>query len=824
MLVHPSAGLIATRDKLTVVRGSDLNEISENMYKTAPDVKVVYFFTMSRNYEEYNETITALKSHGFKNVTLVNSASWFYTEQLNRSSVKCNVGECVAFFPLCSATDMPAGFTIYKKTADGYDIVGTGETAKVTHFSKCTELKNIVAFMITHDFSEFEKAIVKDSYPCQTVNFIGNKGRKWLKCIWDEYDGNVQNFLPAVFTLNVRFKFGNNWHIEKIEHFNLPFKKEFELDIDDACKLDIVVNYDKETSTDDLKPYYFDSGKSRILKINLKVGFEFIPEIDVTVASEKDTVEGVVYSVDFTIDYINETKYFTGTLITAGGAGVVVERSNDISDVFKQLEAKKGSAKLRGVFVDYPGHDSLPLDTHRAVVAALPSPKTKVCVGRTHSEWAIHLRNSSIKLKVGEYVVIANWIVYDSIYKTNYYFMKTEDGFQVVDKYCGSQVGVPLETVIVIVKEKDQYWEEMSKVYFPNFNVIFSAKSELPENVLHDFAWQYFNGKDFYGFMVRPYRGVSFTTRSGDFKNAMNLSCDFNSGTIEKTIACMLDKCPDSDAFYSQGFYGLLEYVGYKEQCTVLRLPMWEIEFIHVKISVDENLIPTVTFTEADSPLFPMQTIKRKSVMKKPDVVEKKKVETVPEKFTPHRNPTLNVSDANTSDSPPKLTVPNALNAASSDVTVIFTHYNKVLISAGTDYTGDKEIPGFLRLKYTNGIPEFLVGSKARAGIKKSRHQTIYDVPGLLAANFNPDCENDAWTFHTSRADDGSLLIHLNAKDKTSPVVVFGHILQATLQHISDHLPTKLERVGIRLPSYTSIQKEDLSTISSKLGVDLVVL
>uniref|UniRef100_A0A7E4USY3 DNA helicase n=1 Tax=Panagrellus redivivus TaxID=6233 RepID=A0A7E4USY3_PANRE len=888
-------GLVATRDKLTLVRGDSQADLIANMYKTAPDVKVVYIFTMSRSYARFNATITSLKAVGFKNIKLVNTTSWFNTEQMQRSPVTCVVGECVAFTPMSSAEQPQSLFTVYKKTDEGYDQVGDSETFELSHFRKCPQLKHVVVLMASRDFSESEKALVKQKYPCQTVHFIGNKGRNWLKCIWDEYDEKVENFLPALFTLNLRFKYGNRYHLEKVDYSQLPFEKTFQLDIDNAVELETSVHYNF-SEPELLKTYKLPPSKSRVLKITLKVSFEFVPEVVVAIVSEKDTVEGAVYSIDFVNNYqcnsdesgddsesVDYSDYFTGTLITPKGAIVVVERSNDISDVFKQLDAKKGSAKLRGVFIDYPKHITFPLDTHRAVANALPSPKIKVCIGRTHSEWTIHLRNSGIKLKVGEGVVIANWITYHSPYKEYFYFIHTGDGFQVVEKIRGELPDYPFDTVVVIVKRKEMHFEDLARRLFPSKKVIFSERAKLPKNVRHDFAWQYFNGMNFYGYMVRPYRGVFFVARSGDHCDFIEKSCDVNCGTFENKIACLLEK-KMTDSFYSS-FYVFLSYVGYKEEWTVLETPMPKSAYVHLKVTFDEHFIPTATITEANSPLFPVVipggTKKRKNepkplkdVGKSIDKVEVASIEHMPvgnpmtmsAKVTSPDSPSkrrvaakvkdleksvtdlninkgaalpvetsfdINPATSNASDvgSPAEIrlsvgkpTVSDVSNVPSPAVILTFTHCNRVLIAAGSGYTGDEEFPAYLRLKYTNGTPEFLVGSTAKATTKKSRKHLIYDIPGLLTANSNRDRKNDAWTFDTSRADDGSLLVHLNAKDTTSPVVVFGHILRATLHHVNDQLPTKLERVGIRLPSEAAISKEDLSAISMKLGVDLLLL
>uniref|UniRef100_A0A7E4ZRA5 DNA helicase n=1 Tax=Panagrellus redivivus TaxID=6233 RepID=A0A7E4ZRA5_PANRE len=857
-LFIPPFGLIATRDKLTLVRGDSHGEVIENMYKAAPYVKAVYVFTQTPLYSRISAWMAILLSVGYKNIKLVNATSWFNTELMQRSPVKWVVGECVALLCLKTST-----FTIYQKTVDGYAQVGDNVSCEVTHFDKCPALKHVIVYAAS-EVPDSDKAALKNGFPRQTVHFIGNKGRNWLKCIWDEYDGKVENFLPAIFTLILRFKYGNNYHVENVDYSQLPYEKTFELDIEDARNLEPSVEYSDALQADELDIYNFVAGKSRVLKITYEVGFAFIPEIFVTVASEKDTVKGVVYSIDFVKNRsynddkpdddstsVDNSDYFTGTLVTSDGAAVVVKRSNDISDVFKQLGAKKGSAKLRGVFVDYPKHIIFPLDAHRAVVNALPSPKTKVCVGRTHSEWAIHLRNSGVKLMLGECVIVTNWITYHGPYKEYFHLLNTENGFQTIGKYTGELPDVAYDKVVVIVKRMESGFKDVAESLFPSKKVVFSERSKLPKNVRHDFAWQYFNGMNFYGYLVLPFRGMFFGAISGMHGDKIDTTCSYNCGTYESQIACLLEKIPNDVLFgrLSSHFFVSANYVGYKEGANLINIPMPKSTFVHVKARIDDKLIPAVTYTEADSPLFTVVTCK-KSVVKKRKNASKSQND---EKNLPTKATVAFGSDSSETRSVKSVSdgypaASDATNAAKVDcpsefrvsentqitsdvpnvqlpaVVLTFTENNQVLIMAGTDYTGDKEISAYLRLKYTNGTPEFLVGAKAKETTKKSRKHLIYDIPGLLAANSKRNCENTTWAFETSRADDGSLLIHLNAKDRTSPVVAFGHIVRSVLQHVKNNLPAMLDRVGIRLPSEAAISMEDLSAISSKLGVNLELL
>uniref|UniRef100_A0A7E4ZR37 LAM_G_DOMAIN domain-containing protein n=1 Tax=Panagrellus redivivus TaxID=6233 RepID=A0A7E4ZR37_PANRE len=241
---------------------------------------------------------------------------------------------------------------------------------------------------------------------------------------------------------------------------------------------------------------------------------------------------------------------------------------------------------------------------------------------------------------------------------------------------------------------------------------------------------------------------------------------------------------------------------------------MPETNFIHLNISLDDKLIRTVTYTKANSPLFPVAKRNKKVAKKQKNALKSKNDGII------HQNEAVVLG---TDEAAIRFVTP-ATSSVVDKVVLTFTENNQVRIAVGTDYTGDKEIRAYLRLKYIKGTPEFHVGAKAKETTKKLRKNEIYDVPGRLAANSNPDRENSTWTFDTSRTDDGNLLIILNADDRTFPVAVFGHIVLGVIRHINDYQPMDLKRVGIRLPSEASIAEEDLSATSLRLDADLVLL
>uniref|UniRef100_A0A7E4V3N2 Glucuronosyltransferase n=1 Tax=Panagrellus redivivus TaxID=6233 RepID=A0A7E4V3N2_PANRE len=108
MFIYPNGGLVATRDKLTVVRGRTGLEIMKNMYQAAPDVKVVYFFTTASDSTHYKPTMEELKKVGYGNIKMVNAASWMSTEYFYRSSIEVSIGESFAYVPICAGEYKPS--------------------------------------------------------------------------------------------------------------------------------------------------------------------------------------------------------------------------------------------------------------------------------------------------------------------------------------------------------------------------------------------------------------------------------------------------------------------------------------------------------------------------------------------------------------------------------------------------------------------------------------------------------------------------------------------------------------------------------------------
>uniref|UniRef100_A0A7E4USW0 RNA-directed RNA polymerase n=1 Tax=Panagrellus redivivus TaxID=6233 RepID=A0A7E4USW0_PANRE len=875
ILTYPMKGRIATRRKIGAVCETDQQRVTTDMFKAASDAKAVYFYTDVFNYKVINSAVTALKSAGYSNVKTLNSVSWLCTEALRTSGVVCKVGKCVAVYfeyEKWCFTD-PYFYHVYEKTEDGYVVVDDGSwNDRIT--ARCANLNNVI--IIKNGFSVCDRTRLKNKFHNQKVHFIEHCDISFLKCIWDEFDGSVKEFLPVEFTLKIRFRYGNNVHTENIDYCQLPVEKVFELDIDDAVKLEISTAYNLGpfAPLPNHRNHKWTSGKNRKLKIAIKVGLDFLPNVDVSVASETEAEKGVVYFINYR--EIRNYKKFTGTLVTADGPGDSVYSQNNVSDLFTKLNEVKGSRKLRGVFIDYPDHINFPMNIHRAIINALPSKSVKTCLGRTHSDLTIHLWHSQVSAHLGETFAVADldnflkWSTPDNYRTEIATVVKTEFGFKADKRAIGSMSDLPRVNVVLIV-EKGQEVSKTTEMYLKTTKVFTSVSSTLPKNALYDYAWQYFTGGNFYGYMVEPYHGIGISYNHFDYIRNVDRYFTCKDESIELDDTCLTDNRmfttnprPDS------AFYVTVDYIGYPGNICVLKVNDIKHDYIHFKVNIDEHQLPMVTYTQSDVPTLPISKLSNTSdagktesvaekeasgkesttsnVSKIPDrklhkdevkdlgkIVKNKlqfsKGTVLPSEASPEGKAAISgITNAFKTAYPLEYgvsenvsTEPDVRNALPFIVVLTFTENNQVLISAGSTYTGDTEFPAFLRLKYTNGTPEFLVGATAKATTKKSRKHLIYDVPSLLAANINPHHDKN-WTFDTSRSDDGSLLIHLNAKDRTYPVVVFGHILRAVLQHVNDHLPTKLERVGIRLPGEISISEEDLSKISSKLDVVLVLL
>uniref|UniRef100_A0A7E4W2P3 Spheroidin n=1 Tax=Panagrellus redivivus TaxID=6233 RepID=A0A7E4W2P3_PANRE len=198
-------------------------------------------------------------------------------------------------------------------------------------------------------------------------------------------------------------------------------------------------------------------------------------------------------------------------------------------------------------------------------------------------------------------------------------------------------------------------------------------------------------------------------------------------------------------------------------------------------------------------------------------------VETVAVQQTNENLPTA-ASESSEAAQPTQEDTFNSITVSSPDISFTFTLDNRILVNAGSDYTGESELSAYFRMKISKFGPIVIVGKKAKKAQKKHPNMVIYDIPGLLAADSNETHVNSEWTFDTSRTADGTLLIHLGNGTFTSPVPLFSSVVQSALLYVKEHVTNDVKVVGIKLPEASVISEENLTKVSTKLGVTLTIL
>uniref|UniRef100_A0A7E4VSI4 RRM domain-containing protein n=1 Tax=Panagrellus redivivus TaxID=6233 RepID=A0A7E4VSI4_PANRE len=118
-----------------------------------------------------------------------------------------------------------------------------------------------------------------------------------------------------------------------------------------------------------------------------------------------------------------------------------------------------------------------------------------------------------------------------------------------------------------------------------------------------------------------------------------------------------------------------------------------------------------------------------------------------------------------------------------------FTSDNRVLIEADETYTGDTEVLAYVRLQ-SGKVPK--VGRQAFDALKKHPCSVFYDIPRLLATDFDPDRPDPSWGFKTTRDADGKVLVHGGDGITTFPIVLFGSVVMGTLKYIKQHLKSEV--------------------------------
>uniref|UniRef100_A0A7E4V6K1 AMP-binding domain-containing protein n=1 Tax=Panagrellus redivivus TaxID=6233 RepID=A0A7E4V6K1_PANRE len=170
-----------------------------------------------------------------------------------------------------------------------------------------------------------------------------------------------------------------------------------------------------------------------------------------------------------------------------------------------------------------------------------------------------------------------------------------------------------------------------------------------------------------------------------------------------------------------------------------------------------------------------------------------------------------------------KFTVKAKRKLTSPPTTILtFTSDNRILIESDETYTGNAEVPAYVRL-LPGKAPQTL--KQAYNYLPKAPKSSVcYDIPRLLARDFNPDQPDPSWAFKTSRDTDGKVIVHAGFNLTALPIVLFGLLVQSTFQYIQKQQTSPIAVLGIKLPADTVVSVAEMRDIAQRIGVNLVLL
>uniref|UniRef100_A0A7E4W3C3 FERM domain-containing protein n=1 Tax=Panagrellus redivivus TaxID=6233 RepID=A0A7E4W3C3_PANRE len=510
------------------------------------------------------------------------------------------------------------------------------------------------------------------------------------------------------------------------------------------------------------------------------------------VIEEKDPVKYAVFS----IDWDGNTNLFSGTLITKDKAYNVVSECKYVFDVFKGLSKVQKSTTLRGVIANYWNTDEFPVDIHQKVIKALPSPTTKLIVGQIHAYFALHLKNSGIQASDREEIFMIDWC--KAVCMRPYYLFFKEQNYYnfFAETVYAKHIGFA-KPILYVRTDAEKYNVVYLKKYTLN-DYLLSPELQLTAETYNEFIQSISNGTNFYGYLIDDFDDINY---QAEWENQnIVIHCGIEKLPFEKTTTLDI---------------GDTEWL---KVYAVVRNDKYLIKSYTMKTKKPRRVFLTVkqlTLFDITASLFVLESMPADNEIANPlnNIVVNQSNDS------PAKPPTL--SEVSQS---PEEAISSSESPPSPEVIFTFTANNRILVNAGPDYTGDSEFAAYFRMESSKFGPIVTVGEKAKAAYKKHPKTVIYDIPGLLAADSDLSNENLTWSFKTSRAADGTLLIHLGDNACTSPVPLFASVVKSALLHVKEHLTENVKSVGIRLPEASIISEDNLTKISNMLAVILTVL
>uniref|UniRef100_A0A7E4UW77 Lipase maturation factor n=1 Tax=Panagrellus redivivus TaxID=6233 RepID=A0A7E4UW77_PANRE len=116
-----------------------------------------------------------------------------------------------------------------------------------------------------------------------------------------------------------------------------------------------------------------------------------------------------------------------------------------------------------------------------------------------------------------------------------------------------------------------------------------------------------------------------------------------------------------------------------------------------------------------------------------------------------------------------------------------FTLDHRVLITAGPELAMRRDIPACLWTEIHGPQRCYQIGWNAMFARPFYPTFIIYDFPGLIACEEDPNVENPPWNFVTHRDDDLLLLVRIGQGHTERPIILFAEYLVRLHAKIASH-------------------------------------
>uniref|UniRef100_A0A7E4ZYM0 RNA helicase n=1 Tax=Panagrellus redivivus TaxID=6233 RepID=A0A7E4ZYM0_PANRE len=552
----------------------------ETLSKHAPPSKVptLYIHFGCAKYSARVDILKAVEAAGYKPHVL--SFSFDVAVYLSQTGIKANPGDiilvmgAIGFHPSLGWTYM-----VCKKVDDHFEMLGSNTEDIASLFSmnfkhvivdsSVTGMDGEVA-ALRHRFKKNFRVLTIVDHPLSMY-------------LWDMIDnGSIKGYkVPEMCGMGLRF----HWHKDNKKEFYMtamlrPAKQSVKIDLADSGQLWISGTWLK-CQFDLVKTYVFKEPANRIVEVTVTFGEDYFPKFDITVV-EKTAITNV--PVFFEI-YHSTTEGFNGFYISDKRLYPVAYHVKSACEVFEAMTKHAGTTKSIGIDICYD--QFYPFDVHKEIIAALPTPRPKVCCSPTQYYLTMILKLSEIKCYIDEYVALAIRR-HDGSYYEFGVLQKTANGFKGIGTGYSFPRSFNFQKVVIAVTKgiSNCCWNNVAST-FPGKELIISDWSKLPDDTRADFSRHQLLGTDFDGYMVEQHLGMKFVFEAGDKSVEIDKVFETAFDNHVEKLALGNGKCTARLKFtlYGNPLEHFVKEVaipaGNEARCAVLTL------------SVDEYLIPT---------------------------------------------------------------------------------------------------------------------------------------------------------------------------------------------------------------------------------------